>query len=148
MNANDEPRNAGTLPFVRKWNSKVPSPANSSVAATGSPVSTGTRIVAPNMANMCWKPSSSILGTPSVLASGFRFQTSYPSILLMEARRASVFYAHPRAGDRWTPRDFQKKCPADGRDMNVFPDALPESLRACHCYNYIRRTRARKAELR
>ena len=69
MNANDEPRNAGTTPFDRKWNSSVPSPANSSVACTESPVSTGTRMVAPNMANMCCKPNSTIFGAPSLRAS-------------------------------------------------------------------------------
>ncbi len=62
MKAKDEPRNAGTLPLVRKWNSSVPRPANSSVAETGRPVRIGTSTVAPNMANMCWKPSSIILG--------------------------------------------------------------------------------------
>ena len=52
-----------------RWNSSVPTPANSSVDDTLSPVSAGTSIVAPNMANICCKPSSSILGTPNSLAS-------------------------------------------------------------------------------
>ena len=69
MKANDEPRNAGTFPFERKWNKSVPKPANRSVAETERPVSTGTRIVAPNIANMCCKPKTIILGLPSVVAS-------------------------------------------------------------------------------
>ena len=44
MKANDEPRNAGTLPFETKWNSSVPRPANNSVAETDRPVSIGTRM--------------------------------------------------------------------------------------------------------
>ena len=68
-NAKEEPRNAGTLPFVRKWNSNVPSPANNSVVDTSRPVSMGTRIVAPNMANICCTPSTSTLGAPRLLAS-------------------------------------------------------------------------------
>ena len=69
MNANDEPKNAGTLPFARKWNSSVPNPANRSVAETESPVSAGTSTVAPNMANMCCRPKTVIFGTPSGRAS-------------------------------------------------------------------------------
>ena len=69
MNANDEPKNAGTFPFARKWNSSVPSPANSSVSLTDRPVSTGTKMVAPNMANMCWMPRTNMRGRPSVVAS-------------------------------------------------------------------------------
>ena len=69
MNANDEPRNAGTLPFELKWNSSVPTPANSSVAETDRPVSVGTRMVAPNMANMCCSPNTAIFGLPSFRAS-------------------------------------------------------------------------------
>ena len=53
MNANDDPRNAGTLPLDAKWNKSVPKPANRSVADTDSPVKVGTKIVAPNIANMC-----------------------------------------------------------------------------------------------
>ena len=52
-NANDEPRKAGTFPFVRKWKSKVPRPAIRSVVLTLRPVKIGTSIVAPNMANVC-----------------------------------------------------------------------------------------------
>ena len=52
-NAKDEPRNAGTLPLVMRWNSRVPRPANSSVAETLSPVRVGTSTVAPNIANIC-----------------------------------------------------------------------------------------------
>ena len=44
-NAKEEPKNAGTLPLVSRWNSKVPKPANNSVAEIESPVRTGTRIV-------------------------------------------------------------------------------------------------------
>ena len=69
MKAKEEPRKAGTLPCDRKWNSSVPRPANSSVALTDRPVRIGTRIVAPNIANMCWKPNTSILGVPSLRAS-------------------------------------------------------------------------------
>ena len=69
INANDEPRNAGTLPLESKWNNRVPKPANNNVACTERPVSTGTRMVAPNMANMCWKPNSTIRGLPRVRAS-------------------------------------------------------------------------------
>ena len=69
MKANDDPRKAGTLNRVTRWNSSVPRPANSSVAETESPVMAGTRTVAPNMANMCWSPSASILGLPRVRAS-------------------------------------------------------------------------------
>ena len=53
MKANEDPRNAGTLRFVSTWNSRVPRPANSSVVAISSPVRSGTRTVAPNIANMC-----------------------------------------------------------------------------------------------
>ncbi len=69
MNANEEPRNAGTFPFARKWNSSVPKPANRSVADTESPVSAGTSTVAPNMANICCRPNTPIFGTPSGRAS-------------------------------------------------------------------------------
>ena len=69
MKAKDEPRNAGTLRLVIKWNSRVPSPANSRVVAMSSPVRMGTRTVAPNIANMCWIPRTSILGVPRVRAS-------------------------------------------------------------------------------
>ena len=69
MNANDDPRNAGTFPFARKWNSSVPKPANSSVADTERPVSTGTSTVAPNMANRCCRPSKNMRGRPSDDAS-------------------------------------------------------------------------------
>lgn len=37
-----EPRNAGTLPFVSRWNSSVPMPANSSAVETLIPVRMGT----------------------------------------------------------------------------------------------------------
>ena len=69
MNANEEPRNAGTFPFARKWNSSVPKPANRSVADTESPVSAGTSTVAPNMANICCRPNTPIFDTPSGRAS-------------------------------------------------------------------------------
>ena len=68
-NAKDEPKNAGTLPFARKWNRNVPSPANSNVVDTLSPVNAGTNTVAPNIANICCIPKISILGTPNCLAS-------------------------------------------------------------------------------
>ena len=69
MNANEEPRNAGTFPFARNWNSSVPRPANRSVADTDRPVSAGTSTVAPNMANICCRPNTPIFGTPSGRAS-------------------------------------------------------------------------------
>ena len=69
MKAKDEPRNAGTLPPVIRWNSNVPRPANSRVVAMSSPVSMGTRTVAPNIANICCSPKTSILGLPRVRAS-------------------------------------------------------------------------------
>ena len=69
MNAKLEPKNAGTLPLANRWNSSVPMPAKSSVTLTDRPVSVGTSTVAPNMANMCWTPSTNILGAPSALAS-------------------------------------------------------------------------------
>lgn len=47
MNANEEPKNAGTLPLARIWKSSVPRPANNSVSLTERPVSTGTKMVAP-----------------------------------------------------------------------------------------------------
>ena len=68
-NANEEPKNAGTLNFVIKWNNKVPRPAISRVVEISSPVMIGTRIVAPNIANICWIPKITIFGFPSVLAS-------------------------------------------------------------------------------
>ena len=68
-NAKDEPRNAGTFIFVQRWKMRVPRPAKSRVALIERPVITGTRTVAPNMANMCWRPSVSILPVPSDLAS-------------------------------------------------------------------------------
>ena len=37
MKAKEEPRKAGTLPLVRKWNSSVPSPANSRGGGYGQP---------------------------------------------------------------------------------------------------------------
>lgn len=68
MNANDDPRNAA-LSLRKEWNSSVPKPANSNVAETESPVSVGTKMVAPNMANMCWMPKTVIFGAPNVRAS-------------------------------------------------------------------------------
>ena len=69
MKANELPRKAGTRPFAKKWKRRVPNPAKSSVALTERPVSMGTKIVAPNIANMCWNPNTTILGTPSLRAS-------------------------------------------------------------------------------
>ena len=69
MKANDEPRKAGTFPFEMRWKSKVPRPANRRVADTERPVIVGTSTVAPNMANMCCRPNTSILGRPSTRAS-------------------------------------------------------------------------------
>ena len=69
MNAKEEPKKAGTLKFVIRWNRSVPIPAKSKVVETGSPVMAGTNTVAPNIANMCCNPRVSILGLPNVLAS-------------------------------------------------------------------------------
>ncbi len=69
MKANDDPRKAGTFIFVIKWKIKVPRPAKRSVTETGRPVIVGTRMVAPNIANMCCNPRVNILGLPKVLAS-------------------------------------------------------------------------------
>ena len=55
--------------MVNTWNSRVPRPAISKVVAISNPVINGTSTVAPNIANMCWKPSSSIRGVPSWRAS-------------------------------------------------------------------------------
>ena len=51
--AKEDPKNAGTLFFVTRWNSSVPIPANNSVVDTSKPVNNGTNTVAPNMANIC-----------------------------------------------------------------------------------------------
>ena len=69
MNAKDEPKNAGTRNLVIRWKMRVPIPAKRRVVETGSPVIAGTRIVAPNIANMCCNPRVSIFGLPNVLAS-------------------------------------------------------------------------------
>ena len=53
----------------RRSEERVPKPANSNVAETESPVSVGTKMVAPNMANMCWMPKTVIFGAPNVRAS-------------------------------------------------------------------------------
>ena len=66
--ANDEPRNAGTLPPVMRWKSSVPAPAIRSVVPMSRPVISGTVTVAPNMANMCWRPSTAARGAESALA--------------------------------------------------------------------------------
>ena len=56
-NAKDEPKNAGTFPLVITWNKSVPIPANKSVVEILSPVRSGTKTVAPNIANICCSPS-------------------------------------------------------------------------------------------
>ena len=76
MNANDEPRNAGTLPPVTKWNISVPRPAHSSAIAGSSPVSIGTSTVEPNMANTCCMPSTTFY--PLTLCCALHL--IYPSI--------------------------------------------------------------------
>jgi hypothetical protein len=55
MNAKDEPRKAGTFAPVMAIYSRVPVPAVNSAVDGLRPVSRGTSIVAPNMANTCWK---------------------------------------------------------------------------------------------
>ena len=67
--AKEEPKKAGTFPFVKKWKSNVPSPAISRAVETSNPVIRGTSTVAPNMAKVCCKPKITILGIPSFLAS-------------------------------------------------------------------------------
>ena len=63
-NAKEDPRNAGTFLFVIRWNRSVPRPANNSVVATSNPVRIGDSTVAPNIANMCCKPKSSVFPAP------------------------------------------------------------------------------------
>ena len=58
MNANEDPRKTGTIIFVTRWKSSVPIPALIRATEGSSPVISGTRIVAPNMATMCWRPST------------------------------------------------------------------------------------------
>ena len=60
-NANEDPKNAGILPLVIKWNNNVPRPANNNVVETSNPVNKGTSTVAPNIANKCWKPKTNVL---------------------------------------------------------------------------------------
>ena len=69
MKAKEDPRKAGTLNLVKRWKIRVPIPAKRRVADTESPVRTGTRTVAPNIANMCCTPRTPILPKPRVLAS-------------------------------------------------------------------------------
>jgi hypothetical protein len=52
--ANDEPRNTGTLNFVQRWKMSVPTPAVNKASDALRPVNSGTRMVAPNIANRCW----------------------------------------------------------------------------------------------
>jgi len=59
MNAKDDPRKAGTFAPVRRMYSKVPVPAVNRAVEGLRPVSIGTRMVAPNMANTCWMLSGS-----------------------------------------------------------------------------------------
>jgi len=56
MKANDEPKKTGTMPPVIRWKSRVPSPAVTSATEGWSPVKSGTKTVAPNIATACCKP--------------------------------------------------------------------------------------------
>ena len=73
--AKEEPRKAGTFSLAHRWKNRVPMPAKNRVVWTdrGRPywllTMMGTRMVAPNMANICCRPRISILGTPRVRAS-------------------------------------------------------------------------------
>ena len=72
--AKEEPRNAGIWNLEHTWKNRVPMPAKNRVVwmLRGRPycrTRMGTRMVAPNMANMCCRPRMSILGTPRVRAS-------------------------------------------------------------------------------
>ena len=58
INANDEPKNTGTIPFVTLWNIKVPTPAQMSAIDGLSPVKKGTNTVAPNIASTCCIPKT------------------------------------------------------------------------------------------
>ena len=96
--AKEEPRKAGTLNLVHTWKNRVPMPAKNRVVwmSRGRPycwTRMGTRMVAPNMANMCWRPSTSILGVPSFRASrmgsfGFMDKTPF-SLSLTHKKRQS-----------------------------------------------------------
>ena len=55
MKANDEPKKAGTLAPVIKMYKSVPVPAVNKAVDVLNPVRIGTKIVAPNIANTCWK---------------------------------------------------------------------------------------------
>ena len=67
--AKDDPKKAGTLYFVIMWKRSVPSPAKRRVDDTDNPVIAGTKTVAPNIANICCKPSNNILARPRERAS-------------------------------------------------------------------------------
>ena len=53
INANEDPKNAGTFAPVTRIYNKVPEPAVNNAVDVLSPVKSGTRIVAPNIANTC-----------------------------------------------------------------------------------------------
>ena len=61
IKANELPRKVGMRPPVHKWKIKVPTPAAKSATPTSKPVSSGTRIVAQDMAKACWKPRAMFL---------------------------------------------------------------------------------------
>ncbi len=65
MNANEEPRYAGTLPPVMTKNRSVPNPEVNKATAGLNPVKIGTRMVAPNMANTCCSANGTILESGS-----------------------------------------------------------------------------------
>ena len=67
--AKEDPKNAGTFFFVTKWNNNVPTPANNKVVDTSKPVNSGTNTVAPNIANMCCNPRTSVFPVPSFFTS-------------------------------------------------------------------------------
>ena len=73
----------------QRWKNSVPTPAKNRVVwmFRGRPywllTMMGTRMVAPNMANMCWMPRSSILGRPSCRASRMASVFSFIKISLL-----------------------------------------------------------------
>ena len=66
MKAKELPRKVGILPRVHRWKIKVPIPAANRATPTSSPVSSGTRMVAQDMAKACCRPSSAILPAPTL----------------------------------------------------------------------------------
>jgi hypothetical protein len=73
INAKDEPTYAGSLAFVHKIYNSVPTPLQNSAIDGLRPVSIGTRIVAPTIANKCCKLNGivSLIGNLSSTSTKF-----------------------------------------------------------------------------